>query len=106
MEAKEAHMQGEVKAYVLLEQKNGIAYIILNRPVAYDALNHDVKKELQEKLEEVARDKEMRVAIITGAGQKAFSAGADLDELVQRLKPPTGSGKEPQAVKSHSISMF
>jgi len=84
-------MEQEIKSYVLLEKKNKIGYITLNRPEAYNALSSVVRKQLREKLEVVKEDPEIRVAIITGAGEKAFSSGADLDDLVRALKTPYGA---------------
>ena len=81
-------MVQETEYGILFEKKNRIAYITLNRPEAYNALNTVVRKQLKEKLEAVKEDPEIRAVIITGAGEKAFSSGADLDEIVQRLKTP------------------
>ena len=58
-----------------------IATITLNRPNKLNALNAALLQELQEALNTVAQDSEIRVLIITGAGERAFCAGADIDEL-------------------------
>lgn len=84
-------MNQETTSFVLFEKKNKIAYLTLNRPEAYNALNSIVRKQLRETLEVVKEDPEIRVAIITGAGEKAFSSGADLDDLVRALKTPYGA---------------
>jgi enoyl-CoA hydratase len=83
----------EKRSYVLFKKKNQIGYITLNRPEAYNALNNVVREQLKEKLEVVKKDAEIRVAIITGGGPKAFCSGADLDEVVQRVKTPFGAKK-------------
>lgn len=59
----------------------GIATITFNRPKALNALNADLLKELTAALDAVAGDEEIRVLVLTGAGQKAFVAGADITEL-------------------------
>jgi enoyl-CoA hydratase len=66
---------------VLLEKKNGIAVATVNREKAYNALNAAVLKRLEEIFIEIELDDSVRVVIITGAGQKAFVAGADVKEI-------------------------
>lgn len=63
---------------ILLEKKGGIATITINRPDKLNALNADVLKELRDALKSIREDAEARVVIITGAGEKAFIAGADV----------------------------
>lgn len=65
---------------VLFEKKNNIAYVTINREEALNCFNYDTLKELQEVTDSIYRDSEVRVVIFTGAGEKAFSAGADLKE--------------------------
>ena len=84
-------MNQETKSFLLFEKKNKIAYFTINRPEAYNALNSVVRRQLKEMLEVVKEDPEIRVVIITGAGEKAFSSGADLDDLVRVLKTPYGA---------------
>ena len=64
-------------APVVFEIKDGIAFITLNRPARMNALNMEMALELQQRLDESARFKEVRVVYLTGAG-KAFCAGQDL----------------------------
>lgn len=66
------------------EVRDRIAYITLNRPRAMNAINEELKQKLAATIEEVDRDPEVWVAIVTGAGDKAFSAGGDLKEYVTR----------------------
>ena len=56
----------------------GIALMTLNRPEAMNAFNQDLWKALREKAELIRRNPEIRVVIVTGAGERAFSAGMDL----------------------------
>jgi enoyl-CoA hydratase len=65
---------------LLVEKSGGIATITLNRPEALNALNAELRHEIERVFRELARDAEVRVAILTGAG-RAFSAGIDLKEL-------------------------
>lgn len=66
---------------VLLEVKNGIGYITINRPEALNALSSQVLADLNEVLDQVEKNEEIRVVIVTGAGEKAFVAGADIKEM-------------------------
>jgi 2-(1,2-epoxy-1,2-dihydrophenyl)acetyl-CoA isomerase len=67
---------------ILLDVVNRRATITLNRPEVYNAFNEQMKKELQEALKEVEKNKEVRVLVITGAG-KAFCSGQDLKEVME-----------------------
>jgi enoyl-CoA hydratase len=60
---------------------NGIFIITINRPDKLNALNKDVINELSAALDEVYSDADIKAAIITGAGPKAFVAGADISEF-------------------------
>src|SRR5437899_12222528 len=76
---------------LLYEKKDGIAYITFNRPKVLNALNRKTVEELQHALFDARDDAAVRVLILTGAGEKAFVAGADISELA--LQTP-GKGKD------------
>jgi enoyl-CoA hydratase len=63
---------------------DGIAIITLNRPEARNALGKDIREGLFAAWERFERDPALRVAILTGAGDKAFCAGGDLKEMMER----------------------
>ena len=69
---------------ILYEKKDGIAYITFNRPKVLNALNNKTIDELRQALVDARDDGSVRVLILTGAGEKAFVAGADISELAQR----------------------
>ncbi len=69
---------------LLYEEKDGIAYITFNRPKVLNALNRKTIEELQSILLNAKKDATVRVLIFTGAGEKAFVAGADINELAQQ----------------------
>ena len=73
---------------ILYEQKDGIVSIILNNPKALNAINTEMWNELRESLARFRDDPEMRVAIITGAGDRAFSCGNDISELAAKDAKP------------------
>jgi enoyl-CoA hydratase len=69
---------------------DGIAIITLNRPDTRKALSSEIREGLFAAWERFERTPELRVAILTGAGEKAFCAGGDLKEMVEtRLKVPS-----------------
>jgi enoyl-CoA hydratase len=68
-------------ANVLYEKKNAIAYVTVNRPKVLNALNTPTWKDLRTALEDAGDDATVRGVILTGAGDKAFIAGADIGEL-------------------------
>jgi enoyl-CoA hydratase len=69
---------------LLYEKKDGIAYITFNRPKVLNALNRKTVEELQHILTDARDDGSVRVLILTGSGEKAFVAGADINELAQQ----------------------
>ncbi len=69
---------------IIYKKKNNIAYITLNRPEAMNAQNHEMVVETKDAMNDIENDPDVRVGILTGAGTKAFCAGADLK---QREKP-------------------
>jgi len=70
---------------LLFEPRDGIAFITINRPDKLNALNAQVIDELGKAVDLVRQSSDIRAAIITGAGPKAFVAGADISEF-QNLK--------------------
>ena len=74
---------------VLLEMRAPIAVITLNRPQVLNALNAVHLNDLETAIETAAADVSIRVILLTGAGPKAFAAGADISELAQ-LDEATG----------------
>lgn len=69
---------------LLYEKKDGIAHITFNRPKVLNALNRKTVEELQQVLVDARDDTAVRVLILSGSGEKAFVAGADINELAQQ----------------------
>ena len=67
--------------FVRLELEGPIAILTIDRAKALNALNVQALKELEEALGRVAAEKQLRALIVTGAGEKAFVAGADIGEM-------------------------
>jgi enoyl-CoA hydratase len=68
--------------FIVYEKSEGVATITLNRPEALNAFSNDVVEEILRALEDVKSDENVRVIVLTGAGEKAFSAGADIKSMV------------------------
>lgn len=66
---------------ILFETENGTAIITINRPDKLNALNKDVFNDLDNAMDEVLSNDEIKSALITGSGAKAFVAGADITEF-------------------------
>jgi enoyl-CoA hydratase len=84
---------------LLIEIRGEIAYLTLNRPQVHNAINPELMVQLAEAWKRVAEDDSIRVAIITGAGDKAFCAGADL----ARLLPLTTKERAPEDEWDHAL---
>lgn len=69
------------KSFLICEEKNEILTIKLNRPGKLNAINENILKELNNLLDSYSQNQSIKVLIITGAGEKAFAAGADLNEI-------------------------
>jgi enoyl-CoA hydratase/carnithine racemase len=72
---------GLALANVLYEKRDGIAYVTVNRPKVLNALNTPTWADLRQAFEDARDDAAVRGVILTGAGNKAFIAGADISEL-------------------------
>ena len=71
---------------ILYEKKNSIGYVTVNRPKVLNALNMATMGELRAAFQDAKDDAAVRVVLLTGSGEKAFIAGADISEL-QKLSP-------------------
>jgi len=69
---------------LIYEKKETIGILTINRPEKMNALSNQLTSELKMVLETIENDESLRVLLITGAGDKAFVAGADINELVIR----------------------
>ena len=76
---------------LLVEREGGVLLVTLNRPKVLNALNSQTLRELSQAMDAAKADAEVRVVILTGAGDKSFVAGADINELA--VMTPVG-GRE------------
>ncbi len=68
---------------ILLEKNDLVSIITINRPEKLNALNQQTLEELEEAFDSIAKDKTVRAIVITGAGEKAFVAGADIAQIAE-----------------------
>ena len=71
------------------DRDGAVARVTINRPAVLNAMNSQTLDELEDTLTALGRDESVRVVVITGAGEKAFVAGADINELSQQ-SPTSG----------------
>ena len=70
-----------MSALVTTDKRDGYAIVTLNRPEAMNALSADLRSQLADTVDTLEADDDVRVLIVTGAGERAFTAGLDLKEL-------------------------
>jgi enoyl-CoA hydratase len=85
---------------LLLERDGPVAIITLNRPKQLNALSADVLNDVSAALDELTADNAVRAIIVTGAGERAFAAGADIGELAQIENATAG---RQMAMRSHQL---
>ncbi len=84
--------------------QGNVAIITLNRPEAYNALDLESLKALSDAVTSFESDSSLRVAIITGAGTKAFCAGADIDETLPYMKEHGTKSISPTIMRGMTVT--
>ena len=75
-------------APIIVERQSGVSIVTINRPHAANAINAEVARLLDAVVQSVESDEDVRAAILCGAGDKVFCAGADLNEVARGEIPP------------------
>ena len=96
-------MTGQTFENLLVEQAAGVSTITINRPKVLNALNAQTLDELRRALLAIKRDDGVRCVIVTGAGEKSFIAGADINELA--VQTPV-SGREHARSGQHILDLI
>ena len=84
---------------LILEERDGIAWLILNRPAKRNAIGFAMWRGLGDAFAALADDPDVRVVILRGAGEAAFSAGADISEFKTLRSTPEGRTAYDQAMR-------
>jgi len=90
----------------LFEVKDKVAWITLNRPEAMNSLNPELRWQLSQHMDEVESNGDIWVAVITGAGEKAFSAGADLKHRAREREASAEEKANWQRMNAESKSII
>src|SRR5436309_8596492 len=88
---------------LLLDRDGPVAIVTINRPRVLNALNAQTIDELRRAMLELQRDPQVRAIVLTGAGEKSFVAGADINELA--VQTPTG-GREHALAGQHVLDVI
>lgn len=89
--------QKDMPPHLLVEKRDGIAYVTLNRPERRNAFSPEMLVRLCAAWTDIAEDSTVRVVLLTGAGDKAFSSGGDMSSvipLMMRSRKPSGEWEE------------
>ncbi len=70
---------------IILERENHVAIVRLNRPEKHNAINLQMSEELHDCLDALESDDDVRAIIVTGVGDRAFCAGADMTQAVEMM---------------------
>ncbi len=81
---------------ILVERDRGVGVITLNRPEVLNAMNRAMGREIDEALAAFEDDPEVGAIVITGAGRRAFSAGADIHEMAKLAEQAEASAPDPR----------
>lgn len=90
---------------ILVEADGPITHVILNNPAKRNAIGYDMWLAIGETFDDLADNSDARVVIVSGAGDKAFSAGADISEFAEKRDTPEGREAYENAVQSAFAAM-
>lgn len=77
---------------LLYDERDGVAWVTLNRPEVHNAFNHQMQSELKHVWRSLRSNDDVRCAVLTGAGEKAFCTGIDRDEVMGDWESPDDIG--------------
>ena len=91
---------------ILTERVDKIALITLNRPEKLNAMSYELACELDEELTKIENDDNVRVAVLTGAGPRAFSAGGDIHQMVKSTPEEMAARSEVRSQANWHLATF
>ncbi|MCX5999327.1 MAG: enoyl-CoA hydratase/isomerase family protein, partial [Chloroflexi bacterium] len=93
---------------IVLEKKDGVATLTLNRPEKMNSMSLQTREEVIAALTEVGRDDDVRVLLLTGAGDRAFCAGVDVSVMSSALtgKAPVPTRTDITRRMGHQVALF
>lgn len=71
---------------IVLDRRNGLAFLVIDNIAKRNAISMSMWRELEQRIDEIARDRDIKVVVLRGAGERSFASGADIDEFL----PMTG----------------
>ena len=89
---------------IIYEVKNQIAFVTFNRPESMNAVNRQMARDLVDACKQIEDDNAIRIAIFTGAGDRAFSAGMDLKERAESGSSPIERRQQKLSATIHTQS--
>ncbi len=93
-------------AFIIVEKREFVALLTINKPEGLNALDTSVLKELSDSLDALEKDRDLRVLIVTGAGDRAFVAGADIAEMAELTQEEAVSFARAGHVTMNKLSSF
>lgn len=91
---------------VIYEKRGHIGYITLNRPQALNALSRQLMREMAEVWQDFRDDDDLWIAIVTGAGERAFCSGADVKGMPGRAAEPWDGGVQPESREPYRPGLY
>jgi enoyl-CoA hydratase len=92
---------------IILEKKEGVAKLTINRPQVYNALNAETMSEIADAVVDVGKDESVKALVITGSGEKAFVAGADISGFPALTpKQARASSKQGQVKVTRALELL
>src|SRR5436309_10111729 len=73
---------------LIVERKGAVAWLTVNRPQVRNALSLEITARLAQTVRELSRERDVRVVVLTGAGDRVFVSGADVNEFREHLATP------------------
>ena len=91
--------------YILVEKTQGVAIITMNRPAQLNAMSRQLSEELHDAVTQMSADDEVGCIVVTGAGDRAFSAGGDIHEQREDDRTQTQEELDARGAALHDVTL-